>query len=255
MMEMAHARGFKAIVASSGAAALAFGSAFLPQAITLDIGLPDMQGWPLMDRLKHQPATSHIPVYVISGVDEGSRAMSLGASGFVRKGDGSGLADMFEQIGAGMRCDPSPPHPIRNGPLRDAVLQDRTILLVDDDLRGIMASTSSLEQFGIRVLHAGSGSAGIDMLKKHADIEAVLVDIMMPGMDGFELMKLVRRMPQYEDLPLIAVTAKAMQGDRAECLAAGASDYVTKPIDLAQLLAVLRVLISGRLQSGLLTAH
>ena len=154
-----------------------------------------------------------------------------------------------------MRCDPSPPHPIRNGPLRGTVLQDRTVLLVDDDLRGVLALTSSLEQFGIRVLHAESGPAGIGMLKKHSDIEAVLVDIMMPGMDGFELMQLVRRMPRFQDLPLIAVTAKAMHGDREECLAAGASDCVTKPIDLAQLLAVLRVSIFGRLQSGLLTAH
>ena len=254
MMEMAHARGLKAIVASSGAAALALGSAFLPQAITLDVGLPDMQGWPLLDRLKHDPETSHIPIYVVSGADEGRRAMSLGVSGFVRKGD-RGLADMFDKIGAGMRCDPSPPHPIRNGPLRDAVLQDRTILLVDDDLRGVFALTSSMEQFGIRVLHAESGPAGIEMLEKHSDIEAVLVDIMMPGMDGFELMQLVRRMPRFQDLPLIAVTAKAMCGDREECLAAGASDCVTKPIDLPQLLAVLRVLISDRLQSGLLAAN
>ena len=254
LMEMAHARGLKAFVASSGNAALALASAFLPQAITLDVGLPDMQGWPLLDRLKQNPETRHIPVYVISGTEESRLAMSLGASGFVLKGDGVGLADVLEQIGSGTRSDPSPPPAIQQSPPRDAVLHGTTILLVDDDLRSVFALKSALEPFGIQVLHAASGPAGIDMLLRYADIEAVLVDIMMPGMDGLELMQLVRRMPQFQDLPMVAVTAKAMQDDREECLAAGASDYVTKPIDLAQLTAVLRVLISGRLHAGLVSA-
>ena len=248
LTEMSHARGLKAFVAPTGLAALELARAFLPRAITLDVGLPDMQGWTLLDRLKHDPETSHIPVFVVSGTDEASKAWSLGASGFVRKGDGGGLPDIFEQIESGAPGNlPSPQH--------DAVLQDRTILLVDDDLRSVFALESALEQFGIRVLHAESGQAGVDMLLKHPDIEAVLVDVMMPGMDGLELMQMVRRMPQFQDLPMIAVTAKAMQDDREECLAAGASDYVAKPVDLAQLTAVLRVLISGRLQAGLVSAH
>lgn len=255
LMEMAHSRGLKAFVASHGSTALALASAFRPQAITLDAGLPDIQGWPLLDRLKHDPETSQMPVYFISGTDKGSRAMSLGAGGFVRKGDGVGLADIFEQIGSGTRRDPSPPPAIQESPLHDAVRHDRTILLVDDDLRSVFALTGALEQFGIRILHAVSVPAGIEMLLKHSDIEAVLVDIMMPGMDGRELMQLVRRMPQFQDLPMIAVTAKAMEDDREECLAAGAPDYVTKPIGIAQLAAVLRVLISGRLQAGVGFAH
>ena len=255
LVQMAEARGLKTLVAASGLAALELASTFMPQAITLDVTLPDMQGWPLLDRLKHEPRTSRIPVYVVSGTDEGGRAMWLGASRFTRKGDGSDLADLFEQIGLSTRVKRSPSRPIEKSSLHDSLLKNRTVLVVDDDLRSVSALTSTLEQRGMKVLQAGSGPAGIDMLLKHSDIEAVLVDAMMPGMDGLAVMELIRRLPQFEDLPMIAVTAKAMQGDRQECMDAGASDYVTKPIDIAQLFASLRVLISGRLQTDLVSVH
>lgn len=256
LVEMAHAQNFKALVATSGSSALALASAFLPQAITLDVGLPDMQGWPLLDRLKHEPTTKQIPVFVVSGTDEVYLAMKLGAAGFVRKASGrTDLAEVFTQIDLQMRCEFSLPDRTLINPPNDLTLEDKRILLVDDDLRSVFALTSALEHFGIQILHAPNGPAGIEMLLSHPDIDAVLVDIMMPGMDGFDLLRVIRRMPQFQDLPMIAVTAKAMMGDREECLAAGATDYIAKPIDMAQLTAVLRVHIFSRLQSALVFAH
>jgi CheY-like chemotaxis protein len=93
----------------------------------------------------------------------------------------------------------------------------------------------------MKVIFAENGREGIETLKSNPDVEIMLVDIMMPEMDGFETMQTIRRMPEYEHLPLIAITAKAMKGDREKCLEAGATDYISKPVDIDQLLAVLRV--------------
>jgi CheY-like chemotaxis protein len=122
-----------------------------------------------------------------------------------------------------------------------AVLQGRRVLLIDDDVRNIFSLTSALEQYGLEVIFAENGAEGLSLLKSTPDIDAMLVDIMMPGMDGYEVMQEVRRQPAFRNLPVIAVTAKAMVGDREKCMEAGASDYVSKPIDLDQLLATLRV--------------
>ena len=115
-----------------------------------------------------------------------------------------------------------------------------------DDLRNIFSLTSALEQHGLEVLFAETGRDGIELLKMNPNVDAMLVDIMMPGMDGYETMREVRRHDRFKGLPLIAVTAKAMKGDREKCLEAGASDYVSKPIDVDQLLAVLRVQLGRR---------
>src|SRR5207302_10869823 len=102
----------------------------------------------------------------------------------------------------------------------------------DDDLRNIFALTSVLEQHDIKVLHAETGKGGIELLKQHEDVDLILMDIMMPEMDGYETTRAIRRLPAGATLPIIALTAKAMKGDREKCLQAGASDYVTKPVDL-----------------------
>ena len=115
------------------------------------------------------------------------------------------------------------------------------VLIVDDDIRNIFSLASALEEYGIEMRYAESGRAGLDLLRKTPDADVVLVDIMMPDMDGYETMREIRAMPEYADLPVIAVTAKAMKGDRQKCIQAGASDYVSKPVDIDHLVSVLRV--------------
>jgi CheY-like chemotaxis protein len=115
------------------------------------------------------------------------------------------------------------------------------VLVVDDDIRNIFALTSTLEHQQMQVVYAENGRDGIEMLKKHPDIQGVLMDIMMPEMDGYEAMQEIRKIPKFKSIPIIAVTAKAMKGDRQKCLEAGASDYITKPVDIEQLLSFLRI--------------
>jgi CheY-like chemotaxis protein len=113
-----------------------------------------------------------------------------------------------------------------------------------------------LEQHDLQVVHAENGRAGIEMLLRTPNIDAVLMDIMMPEMDGYETMKAIRQIPELRFLPIIAVTAKAMKGDRAKCIEAGASDYITKPVDLEQLFSVLRVWLASseeQLQTAMVT--
>jgi CheY-like chemotaxis protein len=126
----------------------------------------------------------------------------------------------------------------------DVMLAGKKILLVDDDIRNIFATTSILERHQINVLFAENGKIGIKLLQENPDIGVVLMDIMMPEMDGYETIRQVRRMPGYENLPIIALTAKAMVGDREKALDVGASDYITKPIDTDHLFSLLRIWLS-----------
>jgi CheY-like chemotaxis protein len=125
-------------------------------------------------------------------------------------------------------------------------LEGAKVLIVDDDLRNIYSLTSVLENFNVEVLHAERGQDGILILEQTPGIDAALIDIMMPEMDGYETMRQIRSKPELADVPLIAVTAKAMKGDRQKCLDAGASDYIAKPVDIELLLALLRVWISDK---------
>ncbi len=129
---------------------------------------------------------------------------------------------------------------VRDDPERDAVLAGKQVLIVDDDIRNVFALTSALEAHGLRVLYADNGNSGIEKLEANEDVELVLMDIMMPELDGNETTRIIREMPQFAELPIISLTAKAMQGDREISLEAGASDYVTKPVDLDHLLDVIR---------------
>jgi len=112
---------------------------------------------------------------------------------------------------------------------------------VDDDIRNIFAMTSILEPFNMQVMSAETGRAAIESLQTNPDIDVVLMDIMMPDMDGYETMRAIRKSGEYRSLPIIAVTAKAMKVDRAKCIEAGATDYLSKPVDTEQLLSLLRV--------------
>ncbi|MDP9360484.1 MAG: HAMP domain-containing protein, partial [Acidobacteriota bacterium] len=373
LLEVAHEKGFKGVVATRGESGLSLAHRYLPDAITLDIALPDMEGWTVLDLLKHEKTTRHIPVHIISGDDEPARGLKLGAfaqvqkpvtkealdeafakiRGFVERpnkslliiedneqqrsaiaeligggGDGDvditsassgeealqilrerhfdcmvldlGLPDMngFEFINrmkneldvndipivvytgreltkkeetelkrmaeAIIVKDARSPERLldetalflhrveANLPEEkrqileqlhesDPVLAGKKALIVDDDMRNIYALTSLLERHKMNVLYAESGADGIEQLKNNPDIDVVLMDVMMPEMDGYEAMRRVRSMEQYRNLPMIALTAKAMKGDREKCMEAGASDYITKPIDAQQLISLLRV--------------
>jgi len=122
----------------------------------------------------------------------------------------------------------------------DRVLSGRKVLVVDDDVRNVFALTSVLEGYGMDVLYAEDGQAGIDLLQRNPDVAIVLMDVMMPGLDGYATTEAIRNMPQFAELPIIMITAKVMQGDREAGLAAGASDYVAKPVDVDHLLSVMR---------------
>jgi CheY-like chemotaxis protein len=123
----------------------------------------------------------------------------------------------------------------------DAVLEGKRILVVDDDVRNVFALTSALENHGMEVLFAENGRDGIEVLTQHPEVDLVLMDIMMPEMDGYEATQAIRKMRQFKRLPIIALTAKAMREDREKSIAAGASDYIAKPIEVDQLLSLMRV--------------
>jgi CheY-like chemotaxis protein len=225
-----------------------------PTAVTLDLGLSDIDGFVLLDLLRHEPDLSDIPVHVISGAEQAAHALNIGAAGVTEKpADEARLLTLFRSIleaphqgrkngAAGGRK----PSKNRRNVVRD--LAGSRILIVDDDIRNIYSLTSVLEAHDVEVLHAERGSEGIRILETRADIDVALIDIMMPEMDGYETMRRIRSMPPIAEIPLVAVTAKAMKGDRQKCLDAGASDYISKPVDIDLLLALLRVWI-GRSRS------
>jgi CheY-like chemotaxis protein len=374
LVERAHELGLKALVALRGATALTLARNFKPSAITLDVRLPDMSGWTVLDHLKHDPGTRHIPVHVISGTETAFDGFALGAMTCVQKAseqssfnqifpvvqdsmqsrtkkllvvaaseamrkeicdflaaddltllqaaspqqamdmvssqppDGVvmdwavsggadvefieaiqtrlapfvppvivfGLAKLNSELAADLhrRCQAGAIRYVPSlerlldetmlllhrseenlpaaqkkilGQVRqtDPMLAGRRILVVDDDLRNIFALTSALEQYEITVLHAENGKSGVKLLEQESGIDLVLMDIMMPEMDGYETTRAIRQIPRFAALPIIALTAKAMKGDREKCLQAGASDYVTKPVDLAYLFSVMRVWLTG----------
>ncbi|MBI3269305.1 MAG: HAMP domain-containing protein [Planctomycetes bacterium] len=370
LLELARERGFKGIVAGEGSIALKLSKHFKPHAITLDLHLPDMDGWALLDQLKHDASTRHIPVHVISVEESKQRALQQGAIAFLRKpaekdavlgalGRISGFIDrparnllivedndmerrsLVELIGSSdvqitavgtaqeaieslrnnpcdclvldlnlpdlsgfelmrrikddlgqcelpiivytgreltrkeetklrklaetiivkgahsaqrlldetalflHRVEASLPdvqrRMIEEARLSDPILTGKHVLIVDDDVRNVFALTAALERYKLSVLHAESGKDALEVLQSTADVNVVLMDIMMPELDGYETIRCIRHMSKYQGLPIIALTAKAMKGDREKCIEAGASDYITKPVMTEQLLSLLRV--------------
>ncbi len=370
LFDMAHDRGFKGLIALQGSTGLALARKYGPDAITLDIGLPDMDGWRVLDLLKHDPNTRHIPIHVISAAEQWHRALEFGAIAHLRKPvSKEALTQAFDQllgfldrgtkrllviednevqrkaiveligngdvqttaVGSGAEAlealrttrfdcvvldlglpdisglelirrikeetgHPGLPVIIYTGsdltrreeaelrrlaetiivkdarsPERlldetalflhrvearlpenkrrvlqelrrsDPALEGRKVLIIDDDMRNIFALTSTLERYKMQVSYAENGKDAIEILKNAPDVDIILMDIMMPEMDGFEAIRAIRALPTFQSVPIIALTAKAMKGDRERCIEAGASDYITKPVDVEQLLSLLRV--------------
>jgi HAMP domain-containing protein/CheY-like chemotaxis protein/signal transduction histidine kinase len=370
LLDAARERGFKGIVSLRGDTGFALARRVRPDAILLDIGLPAMDGLSILDRLKQNPDTRHIPVHIVSGTDRRRDGLRLGAVGYDQKpvskealdqgfssllgflsrktkslliveDDAVQRQSIVELIGNGdvhstavgsaeealtllqgehfdcMVLDLGLPgasgfqlleqvktrEALRNLPVivytgrdlspadetklrkyaesiilkdvrsperlldetalflhrveaqlpeekrrilhtahaRETAFQGATVLVVDDDVRNIFAVTTVLEGQGMQVVFAENGRDGIDVLRRTPEVSLVLMDVMMPEMDGYETMRQIRRIPEYRTLPILALTAKAMKGDREKCLEAGASDYITKPVDPDRLLSLMRV--------------
>ena len=247
LLDLAREAGLKGVISTAGSGTLAMARKLRPDAISLDLGLDDINGFVLLDLLKHDPETGEIPIHVISGVDEASSVTGLGAFGITSKpANDKDLLKVFkrmrDQAMSGKRRRRAKPR--AEGPRKPRKLPELAgakILIVDDDIRNIYSLTSVLESFDVEVLHAERGRDGILILEQTPGIDVALIDIMMPEMDGYETMQQIRQRPALAALPLIAVTAKAMKGDRQKCLDAGASDYIAKPVDIELLLALLRV--------------
>jgi CheY-like chemotaxis protein/signal transduction histidine kinase/HAMP domain-containing protein len=216
--------------------------------LVLDLVLPDATGEEFLSRLRAEPRWKDLPVVVYTGKemseDESLRLGRL-AGRLVAKGDRSGArllaATSLFLNRVESRLSETQGRLLKEGRTPDPVLAGRKVLVVDDDVRNVFAITSMLERQGIVVRYATNGREAIETLKSDPRVDAVLMDIMMPEMDGYETTRTIRRMPQFASLPIIALTAKAMSGDREKCLDAGASDYLAKPVEAEQLLSLLRV--------------
>jgi len=361
LVDLIRRKGHRALAAADGESGLELARRFRPTGILLDVMLPGMDGWSVLQHLKHDPVTTAIPVHFISAVDEAAKGVALGAVGYLTKPvDRKALIAAFDhlldvagkivrklllvdddndsrlaltrllqadnveidQVASGEEALERiathsydcivldlnlggisgieflekaatlvavPPVVIYSGqdlsredslklrqytdsivikgqrsperlldevslflhsigsrganatPSDDQNLAGRQVLLVDDDMRNLFALSKSLRARGVTVQMAQDGYKALQQLQENPGIELVLMDIMMPGMDGYETTREIRKRPQWANLPIIAVTAKAMHGDRDKCLDAGANDYLTKPVDLDKLLSMMRV--------------
>jgi CheY-like chemotaxis protein len=237
----------KGVVSTAGAGTLAMARKLRPSAISLDLGLSDIDGFVLLDLLKHDPETMQVPIHVVSGAGRSKAAAQMGAFGVTEKpAERHELVRVFERLREEAEKKPRKPRKPAKAPEMRRVpeLAGAKVVIVDDDIRNIFSLTSVLESHDVEVLHAERGKDGILILEQTPDVDVALIDIMMPEMDGYETMQQIRRRPGLAGLPLIAVTAKAMKGDRQKCLDAGASDYIAKPVDIELLLALLRVWVA-----------
>ncbi len=233
---------------SSGADALEALRSTHFDCIILDLGLPDMNGFELMEQIRQQSSKSKPPIVVYTGKEltrqEETQLKRLAETIIVK--DVRSPERLLDETALFLhRVHANLPQPKRQilEDLRqtDSVLMGKKILIIDDDVRNIFAITSLLERYQMQIVFAENGGDGIAMLEKNPDVSIVLMDVMMPEMDGYEATRAIRSQARFQSLPIIALTAKAMQGDREKCIEAGASDYITKPVDTDQLLSLLRV--------------
>jgi CheY-like chemotaxis protein len=234
--------------ASTGAEAIAAMRAESWDCVVLDLRLPDMSGFDILDFMRDDLVRADIPVVVFTGqelsADDDTRLHSM-ARKIVVKGvesperllDETALLLHRSVLG----LPPEKQRMIERLHSSDEDLVGQSVLLVDDDARNIFALSSVLERRGMIVHTATTGGEAIQLVAERPELAIVLTDIMMPGMDGYETIRVIRQDPAYRKLPIIALTAKAMKGDREKCLEAGASDYLAKPVNTEQLLSALRI--------------
>ncbi|MGA7793576.1 MAG: response regulator, partial [Candidatus Acidiferrales bacterium] len=216
--------------------------------VVLDLRLPDMSGFDVLERLRDMPTLSDLPVVVFTGKElspEEDARLHVLARSVVVKGVESPERLLDETALFLHRVVADLPVAKQNMLERlhrsDDALVGKKVLVVDDDVRNIFALSSVLERRGMSVLSAGTGNEAISIMESTPDLAIVLMDIMMPEMDGYETMQVIRQNPSFRRLPIIALTAKAMKGDREKCLEAGASEYLAKPVNTEQLLSALRM--------------
>jgi CheY-like chemotaxis protein len=218
--------------------------------VVLDLVLPDRPGMELLQDIKARPELSNLPIVVYTGKDlsrDEEMALRKLAQTIILKDVRSPERLLDETALYLHRNAENMPeakrkilHQLHSS---DAVLAGKKVVLVDDDIRNIFALTSLLERHGMEVLSVENGKDALEVLQKTPHVDVVLMDIMLPEMDGYETTRRVRDIPRFKKLPIIALTAKAMKGDREKCIDAGASDYISKPVDPDQLLTLLRVWI------------
>jgi CheY-like chemotaxis protein len=228
-----------------------------PDLVVLDLGLPDIDGHQVIRRVQQMQGLRDLPIIVYTAADLTSRERArlrrktrhlIEKSGDSEQRLVEGVRQFLSRLApAPLASAPSPlfngdtAAPSQNGEgAAHGELAGRRVLVVDDDIRNVFALTALLERYGVHVTTAESGREALRALDEHPDIEAVLMDVMMPEMDGMETISQIRAQERYRRLPIIAVTAKAMAGDLERCLEGGASDYAAKPVDPTRLLAMLR---------------
>jgi CheY-like chemotaxis protein len=214
----------------------------------VDLNLPDMSGLDLLERVQEEQKLRDVPMVVFTGKEltpeEESRLKALSTSVVLK--DVKSPERLFDETALFLHRVIGDLPETKQQLLESlynstAMLRDHHVLVVDDDPRNIFALTTLLENEGMSVLSATNGHHAIEIVEQTPDLSAVLMDIMMPGMDGYTTIREIRNDQRFQRLPIIALTAKAMKGDRERCLHAGASDYIAKPVDAQQLLSLLRV--------------
>jgi CheY-like chemotaxis protein len=218
------------------------------ECVVLDLKLPKMTGFTLLERIKADERFVDLPVVVYTGREltrrEETRLRKYADTIVVK--DANSPERLLDETALYLHRAPSTmPAPQRRMIEQlheaDRVFQGKRILVIDDDVRNVFALTSALESRGMQVLFAENGRDGLEVLKANPGVDLILMDVMMPEMDGYQTTRAVRQIPQFRRLPIIALTAKAMKGDREKSIAAGASDYITKPVDIDQLVSLMRV--------------
>jgi CheY-like chemotaxis protein len=216
--------------------------------VVLDLRLPDMSGFEVLERIRDDDDLANVPVVVFTGRElspEEDAQLHTMARSVVVKGVESPerlldeTALFLHRVVSDLPSEKQ--RMLEKLHSSDESLVGQKVLLVDDDARNIFALSSVLERRGMEVLTATTGSEAIETLGSTPGVAIVLMDIMMPEMDGYQTMEVIRAKPQFRRLPIIALTAKAMKGDREKCLEAGASDYLAKPVNTEQLLSALRI--------------
>jgi signal transduction histidine kinase/DNA-binding response OmpR family regulator/CHASE3 domain sensor protein len=217
--------------------------------VILDMGIPDQKGYDTLEEVRKTPGLENIPIIIFTGKSlsqaEEMRIKQYADSIVIKTAHS--YKRVLDEVSLFLHLMEKSETEVQSakkysklGAL-DEVLKNKSVLIADDDMRNIFSLTKALEKYQMKVIAAVDGKDALQKLKANPDVDIVLMDMMMPEMDGYETTATIRKDPKYRDLPIIAVTAKAMMGDKVKCINAGASDYITKPVDIDQMFSLLRV--------------